>query len=144
MARRRKPTDAEIYDCGFNTLEHKALVAGEDYHVIWIDPDEGIYTIVDWEDYERFKRYAWHFTFNSTKRKMYATRNTRLHGRHGPQCKVYMHKEVLALCPPETHPRLPQQILGDHKNGNSLDNRRCNLKWATPSENSSNRRLGQC
>lgn len=139
MARRKKPTPAEIYDCGFTAPKGDLLNLGR---VIWIDPDNGIFTLVDDEDYAWAVKYAWHFTYNSTKAKMYATRNTRLHGRHGPQCKVYMHKEILAKCPPETHPRLPQQIIGDHINGNSLDNRRANIRWATPSENSSNRRLG--
>lgn len=135
MSKRRKPpTPAELYDCGF----HDELPEGK---VVWIDPDNGIFALVDEADYYALKlwRWRWHFTYNSSKSKMYATRNTRVNGRGGWQVKVYMHKEILALCPPETHPRLDGQVIGDHINGNSLDNRRCNLRWATPSENGLNR-----
>lgn len=103
--------------------------------IIWLDPDAGIFTIVDYVDYDRFYRYRWGITFNQNKKKMYATRSTRLQGRSGPQVRVYLHKEVLIACAADTHPKLAGQIIGDHINGNSLDNRRSNLRWATPQEN---------
>ena len=49
---------------------------------------------------------------------------------------MWLHKEVLkrtGVLPPT-----PLHRIGDHKNGNRLDNRRDNLRWATPQMNAMN------
>lgn len=43
-----------------------------------------------------------------------------------------MHRVIFACCPEDVGP--------DHVNRNGLDNRRCNLRTATPSQNMANRR----
>lgn len=139
MSRRRKVDLTSFFP---HAPELDLLVPWKDYAVIWLDPENNIFTIVDIEDYERWRRYRWGVTFNSTGKKVYATRSTRVNGRGGWQVRVYLHKEVLEACPKDTHPRLDGQIIGDHINGNSLDNRRSNLRWASPKENSNNRFRG--
>lgn len=51
---------------------------------------------------------------------------------NGKKETIYMHRLVLGL----TNPKL----IGDHINGNTLDNRRANLRIATKSQNAVNRR----
>lgn len=97
-----------------------------------------VFCLVDEVDYEWATQWRWGFTFDRTKRKMYATRMTRLHGRAGPQTKVYLHKAILeraGLTPPST-----AHTIGDHEDGDSLNNQRDNLRWATTVQNRRNRR----
>lgn len=98
--------------------------------------DESIFAVVDEEDYDWCQQWKWQFTYDRHKRKMYATRSTRLAGNR--RVKFYLHKEILNRSgkeqPTERH------HIGDHQDGDSLNDRRINLEWATPSQNAYNRR----
>lgn len=78
--------------------------------------------IVDDEDFALVSRYKW--LPQNDKHTTYA-----LHS--GRKKRLLMHTLVLGTKPGcET----------DHRNGNGLDNRRCNLRFATRSQNNANRK----
>jgi hypothetical protein len=90
-----------------------------------------IWTLIDAEDWpwviECRWNYGWH---NKTPWKYYAKRNV------GPaRSTVYLHREILTRVEASG---AGDGMHGDHINGQSLDNRRCNLRWATPTDNRRN------
>ena len=97
---------------------------------IWLT--ENIRCIVSPEDFEWARQWCWGVTWNSTKKKAYATRMTRERGTR-KQVKIYLHKEILVRSG-KVRPG-PTYRMGDHQDGESLNNRRGNLEWATPSIN---------
>lgn len=93
---------------------------------IWLDDTK--YCVVDPIDFEWAKQWRWHATANSTGKKFYATRMTREAGTRR-QIKVYLHKEILKRSGKK--PLTKAHTIGDHDDGDSLNNRRENLFWAT-------------
>lgn len=81
------------------------------------------YTQVDDEDFERFGSLRW-----SLIQGGYVYRTYKVEGK---QYGVYLHREVLGLSPGDG-------LFADHINRDRLDNRRSNLRVATPSENAQN------
>lgn len=82
----------------------------------------GQVAIIDSVDAERVGRNNWHAALAS--------------GSWYARCGVvgvrqFLHQELLEVDPP---------VLVDHANGNTLDNRRCNLRLATVAQNSCNSR----
>jgi hypothetical protein len=88
---------------------------------------EGEWTILDQQDYYRFGGFKWSFMGN--RGKVYAVRSTRI---KKDKIKILpLHREIMK-------PR--KGFVVDHKNCDSLDNRRANLRLATRAQNSYNRR----
>lgn len=117
------------------------ILRTEEAAVIWIDPEANIFAIVDHQDYDELIKHRWQFVRNQAGKKMYATRMTSKTVRGvRQQTKIYMHKFILERCGADTHPKKRGQNIGDHINGDSLDNRRSNLRWATIKQNNKRRK----
>ena len=84
---------------------------------------ENLFALVDQRDFERLSKVRWRPYRRANKVGVYAVSGV---------C-VFMHRLLLGLQPRDGK-------LGDHINGNTLDNRRQNLRVATPAQNSQNRR----
>ena len=81
----------------------------------------GKYAIVDPDDYKRLNKYTWHASGGGEK--LYAKRVKK-------NRSVSMHREIITV---------PGDLVVDHINHNRLDNRKANLRPATPAQNSWNR-----
>lgn len=87
-----------------------------------------IVALVDDEDFEWLNQWKW-----KAHKKHYATYAYRhmLNGS-GKLISVFMHRQIMDTTDPK--------IFVDHKDHNGLNNQKYNLRLATPSQNSSNRR----
>lgn len=102
---------------------------------IYLDRGCEIYCVVDLQDYEFAMQWKWKpIKSKGTKLKYYAFRTSRWEGRH---VAYFLHKLICfranGLPPTRDH------LIGDHQDGDSLNNRRINLNWATQSQNRLNR-----
>lgn len=78
---------------------------------------QGKVAIVDDEDFERVSKYKWYYNERYAK--------TTIHYK-----KVYLHKFLMEC---------PKGMQVDHKDGDTLNNQKSNLRIATPAENTRNR-----
>lgn len=96
---------------------------------------KGLFGVVDDRDYEWAMQYKWFCTFslkNKTK-KGYAARSKVIDGKKG---LIWLHKEVLT----RWHgPHPIGQHIGDHLDGDSLNCRLGNLRWASFQDNARNK-----
>lgn len=83
--------------------------------------------MVDDEDFEWLSQFKWHAHFSPDTGKFYAQRTVRLAGNKFKVVK--MHQVVLGV---------PHGTLVDHRNLDSLDNQRHNLRACTYAENTAN------
>ncbi|WP_174958564.1 AP2 domain-containing protein [Burkholderia aenigmatica] len=88
----------------------------------------GLVALVDDEDYEVVSRYKWTATTNQ-----YAYRTESDDGR---QVGFAMHREIMGLSPDD-----PRDV--DHRDGNTLNNQRKNLRVCTHAQNTCNRKMSR-
>lgn len=88
---------------------------------------------LDWEDYQWAIQWRWGAVPNRQGTAYYVSRPTRVKGK---PVRIYLHKEVLKRS--GLKPRTRHHKIGDHKDGDTLNNTRDNLRWATGSMNSRN------
>lgn len=87
---------------------------------------DGAEILVDQADYDRLNQYRW---FPAGTNNGYAGRSVT---RNGKSRVCYLHRELLAPAP---------GLVVDHANGDTLDNRRSNLRICTKAQNSANRKV---
>ena len=104
---------------------------------IYADDKERMYAVVDKDDYFYFNQWLWNARVSRGGRKYYLCRTKS--GSSGGQrydTSLYLHKEIQerkGIKPPsEAH------TIADHRDGDSLNCRKKNLRWATPSMNRKN------
>jgi len=88
---------------------------------------QGKYALVDDSDYGWLSRWKWHLT-----KQGYAATDGKMINRKGGK-KFLMHRLIMWLKP-------GNKLQVDHKNHNKLDNRKCNIRTCTPSQNNQNRK----
>lgn len=96
---------------------------------------KGFFALIDDSDLEKAEKHKWHVKIS--RGKAYATRERRK-GEYPSDIKVgtkiLLHRYILGI-----HMLNGFTVLGDHRNGNSLDCRRSNLRAASFSTNGQNR-----
>ncbi len=83
---------------------------------------KGRFALVDDDDFERLSEFTWHTTPDGYAARMSSKLN-------GPREVIRMHREIIGDKP---------GMLVDHIDGDKLDNRRSNLRFATAAQNSWN------
>jgi hypothetical protein len=111
--------------CAWPVVVYRKWKYGYSYRRIYLD--EGLWTIVDVEDYYRFGCFKWYI--DGRDGRFYAIRGKRIGTNN--VVRVRLHREIMEA---------PKGLLVDHRNFNGLDNRQSNLRIATHGENIQNRR----
>ena len=93
---------------------------------------QGQVAIVDAADYEWLSQWKWSANWSEFTQSFYAIRGEL--GAGGKLIGIKMHRQILGLA-------YGDRREGDHRDGNTLDNRRHNLRVATKAQNSRNQKL---
>jgi len=110
--------------CAWPVILYRRWKYAEGFRKIYLG--EGEFTIVSPKDYYLLKNFNWYLGGNGNE--FYVFRNTKI--GHGKIRMVSMHRQIMGF---------PKGLLVDHKNNKPLDNRRSNLRVATPAQNSCNK-----
>lgn len=90
---------------------------------------QGQFAIVDDEDFEEINKHKWYSLFNKGTDSFYAVRSD----YSGEKKKlIRMHRQIM---------NSQKEMHTDHINHNTLDNRKCNLRSCTNSQNQMNAKM---
>ena len=93
-----------------------------------IELTQGQYAIIDDEDYDRVSKLSWHAYFNKKVNSFYALHNNYDNGKHST---IYMHRFITGALAGEKV---------DHKNHDTLNNQKENLRRCSDANSVANRR----
>lgn len=101
-------------------------------NIVKIPLNKGKVALIDSADFELVSKYKWCAHLHHTKKRHYAMSHdpNQYYIKSKSQVVIKMHRLILGLT--------DSSILVDHKNRNSLDNRRCNLRTCSVGQNNSN------
>jgi hypothetical protein len=91
----------------------------------------GQWAVVDDADFEWLSQWSWCACWSKYTKSFYARRGVSV--GHGKSRTMSMHRQILGL-------EIGEKQWGDHVSGNTLDNRRNNLRICTPRQNAFNTR----
>lgn len=83
--------------------------------------------LIDDEDYDKIKNYTWHISKGILNYNFYIRHDIR---KNGKLKSIIMHRLIM---------NCPDGMVIDHINGNTLDNRKCNLRICYQKDNTKNR-----
>lgn len=114
---------------------HSFDLARAPFRIITLSVKHDVWCLVDAEDFPWLNEVTWNISWGSrTPWQHYAKRNV---GRD--RATVRMHREIMIRADPRSARFMANRHV-DHISGQTLDNRRANLRWATPGENCANKR----
>jgi hypothetical protein len=90
----------------------------------------GKFAMVDAADYADLSQFQWHARLDTKNGKYYAQRNVRIGPHWRDRSMEPMHRRIL---------KAPASMQVDHMGPDTLDNRKSNLRLATPQQNQYNR-----
>ena len=91
----------------------------------------GQVALVDTADFDWLNQWKWCAVWRKEMQSYYAARSIRLNGK---KMQIYMHRLILGL-------EFGNKMQGDHiRSGQTLDNRRSNIRVATKTQNNCNSR----
>jgi len=99
-----------------------------------IELTKGKFALVDISDFELLNSFSWHARIIGDK-TIVVRRRLKSEGYEDKNAKAFMHRDIMGLGNENE-----DMIYVDHINGDSSDNRRCNLRLATKTENNYNRK----
>ena len=111
--------------CAWPVMAYREFKYGYEFRRIYLG--EGEWTIVEPTDYYRFGNMKW--SIEGKNNRFYAVCNVKIEPEQTKT--IRLHREIM---------KPPRHLLVDHRNGDTLDNRRANLRWATHAQNMHNRR----
>lgn len=109
----------------------KELIYIDGCKYLTIPLTKGKKAIIDEQDFEKVNQYKWHLTSSPSSKTFYAKTST---WNKDKKCNtdIKLHRFILDLS--------DSKLLVDHINHNGLDNRKCNLRVSTTSQNTQNSR----
>lgn len=110
-----------------------------EYRIYGGDRDDSLFALVDQEDYHYALKWRWSPKWSRGHTKVYLRRVFQVtcsKTRTRTQYTVFLHRMICWRAHGE--PPTPEHTQVDHRNGDELDCRRTNLRWATPSMNARN------